>query len=51
MKLNAQMIAVVLTAVALNVALVTGYTGLDEKWVSVTSAALAVIAGLLPNKK
>lgn len=51
MKINTSMVAVVLTAVALNVAMVTGYKGLDENWVSVTSAALVVIAGLLPPQK
>ena len=51
MKINQTMIATILAAVALNVAMLTGYTGLDDKWVSVTSAALAVVAGLLPNKK
>lgn len=50
MKINQTMIATVLTAVALNVAMLTGFNGLDDKWVSVTSAALAVIAGFLNPK-
>lgn len=49
-KINQTMIATVLTAVALNVAMFTGYNGLDEKWVAVTSAALTVLAGFLNPK-
>lgn len=51
MKINQAMIATILTAVSLNVLLFTGYDGLDEKWVAVTSAALTVLAGFLRPKK
>lgn len=51
MRISKTMIVTVLTAVSLNVFMLTGYDGLDEKWVNVTSAALVVLAGFLQPKK